>query len=78
MASKTIRDEPEPIPYAFVRCRGDLLGSPNASYSCGKVVLSEDQYIRQMDRPDSLWSCPTCGSTADFDDVAFEELHNIA
>jgi hypothetical protein len=60
--------------YAAVICSGDSVpGQPR----CGQVKISEAEYNRQMDRPDSLWMCPGCGSTANFDDEFFEELHGI-
>jgi hypothetical protein len=35
----------------------------------GHVVLTDEEYIYQMDRPDSFWKCPLCGYGADFDDA---------
>lgn len=35
---------------------------------CGLVFLTEQQYIHQMERPDSLWRCPKCGGGAEWDD----------
>jgi hypothetical protein len=62
------------VPYAAVLCRGDSVpGQPR----CGQVKINEAEYSRQMDRPDSFWMCPHCGSTADFDDEFFETLHEI-
>lgn len=58
--------------YAAVRCRGDV-----AAHSCGLVEIDEQEYSRQMSRPDSLWCCPNCGSTAYFDDEYFEKSHGI-
>jgi hypothetical protein len=71
--SRSMRDEPETT-YAVVRCRGDSV----PGYCCGPVPLTEEQYIAQMERPDSLWCCPNCGSTAIFDDAEFERIHGIA
>ena len=34
----------------------------------GRVALTEAQYDEQMDRPDSRWTCPTCGDIAEWDD----------
>jgi hypothetical protein len=67
-----LRDEPEDA-YAAVRCHGDSV----PGYCCGKVSLTEQQYIAQMERPDSLWCCPNCGSTATFDDAEFERIQGI-
>jgi hypothetical protein len=38
----------------------------------GQVLLSDEQYNRQMDRPDDLWTCPTCHRSAQFDDELYE------
>jgi len=59
--------------YAVIRCHGDSV----SGYSCGKVDLTEDQYIAQMERPNSVWACPNCGSNATFDDRAFERIHGV-
>lgn len=58
--------------YAAVICKGD---SVPGQQPCGQVLISEDEYDRQMSRPDLLWCCPHCGSTASFDDDYFEETH---
>lgn len=34
----------------------------------GTVELSEAQYNRQMMQADSLWKCPKCGGSAEWDD----------
>ena len=41
--------------------------------ACGLVRLTEREYDFQMDRPDSLWFCPKCGSYAEWDDDTYEE-----
>lgn len=38
----------------------------------GQVELSEAEYERQLGDPDSLWSCPKCGETAQWDDDAYQ------
>ena len=38
----------------------------------GQQFLTEEQYERQLDRPDSLWTCPVCGDSATWDDDNFE------
>lgn len=59
--------------YAALRCRGDSVpGQPK----CGQVQITKAEYSRQMNKPDSVWTCPKCGSTADFDDEFFEKLHS--
>lgn len=62
----------EDVVYAGIICHGD---SVPGQQPCGRVDITESQYDAQMNRPDSLWCCPNCGSTADFDDDRFEELH---
>jgi hypothetical protein len=59
--------------YAAVICNGD---SVPGQQSCGQVPLSEQEYERQLSKPNSLWCCPHRGSTAEFDDELFEDLHN--
>ena len=73
MSERNLSDEEQV--YAAVLCRGDSVpGQPR----CGQVKISEAEYSRQMDRPDSFWMCPNCGSTANFDDEFFETLHEIS
>jgi len=60
--------------FAAVRCHGDSIPGQEP---CGLVEISEQEYERQMNRPDSLWCCPHCGSTATFDDDDYEERHGI-
>jgi len=74
MAKFKVRDEHDEPAYAVVRCHGDSV----PGYCCGQVDLTEEQYIAQMERPDSVWACPNCGSNATFDDAAFERIHGIA
>lgn len=38
----------------------------------GQQFLTEDEYNRQLCRPDSLWNCPCCGASAEFDDANYE------
>jgi hypothetical protein len=52
-----------------VRCHG---GSVPEAPACGFVNLSKDEYGYQMAKPDSVWSCPRCGSTATWDDDWYE------
>ncbi len=47
-----------------VYCRGDILGVSGSS--CGIVVLTDEQYDYQMNRPDEGWSCPRCLSSAEW------------
>jgi uncharacterized C2H2 Zn-finger protein len=39
---------------------------------CGTVFLTEQEYIRQLYKPDSLWQCPKCGATAWWDDDNYD------
>lgn len=50
-------------PYAGVICS-----------ACGKVDMTEAEYLRQMQYPGRRWRCPDCGIDADFDDDRFEQL----
>lgn len=54
-------------PYA-VWCTGLMEEVP----SCGKQFLSEEEYDRQMSRPNSMWRCPACGAEATWDDEHYE------
>lgn len=59
-------ERPSGWPYRYgVVCHGD---SVPGQEPCGHVELSAGQYAKQLGRPDSLWYCPRCGSTADWDD----------
>lgn len=59
--------------YAYVICKGGGL----ANESCGQVPLTEEEFDRQLSRPDTPWVCPKCGGGAWFDDEAYERLHGI-
>ena len=43
----------------------------------GQVHLSEGDYMRQMNKPDSTWYCPYCGDDAYFDEDYYEDHHGI-
>jgi len=47
--------------YAAVQCK-----------THGQVLLTDEQFNRQMDCPDALWKCPVCGLPAEFDDDFWE------
>ena len=34
----------------------------------GQVFLTFEEYIRQLDKPNSIWTCPKCGEAAPWDD----------
>lgn len=51
----------EPTPYA-VLCREH-----------GQQFLPEDEYGRQLCRPDACWMCPICRDEAQWDDDNYEE-----
>lgn len=38
----------------------------------GQQFLTEQQYSRQLSRPDSFWSCPRCGEYAYWDDDEYD------
>ncbi|KKN38032.1 hypothetical protein LCGC14_0757440 [marine sediment metagenome] len=65
-----------PTPYA-VRCTGDTLdGVATVRWPCGIVYLQyygQHGYDYQMNKPDSGWYCPNCGSTAVWQDDIYEE-----
>ena len=54
-----------------VHCEGpfDMPG-----YGCGLVYLTKQEYDRQMDAPDSLWKCPLCRYSAQWDDDNYEQM----
>lgn len=65
-----------------------MASAPNAPYAgviCqihGRVDIDKDDYLRQMARPDSYWTCPKCGNAPTrnwydvvFDDDRYEELN---
>ena len=42
---------------------------------CGQgrpTELTEEEYLKQLDKPNQLWRCPQCGSVADWDDDSLE------
>ena len=64
-----------PTPYA-VRCSGDTLDGVAQRAPCGIVYLEREGqhgYRWQMDKPNSGWYCPSCGSSATFQDDIYEE-----
>lgn len=42
-------------------------------FSHNLVYLTKDEYDRQMNAPDSLWKCPICRCSADWDDDNYEQ-----
>jgi hypothetical protein len=38
----------------------------------GQKFLTNDEYMRQLCRPDALWTCPKCGEASQFDDDNYE------
>lgn len=40
----------------------------------GQQFLTEDEYGRQLCRPDSRWTCPVCGATSSWDDDNYERM----
>lgn len=53
--------------YAVICKTSDLHKTPM------RVFMTEEEYNRQMDRPNSLWQCPLCMNSADWDDDNFEK-----
>lgn len=54
-----------PTPYRVI-CR----------YGCGGSFLTEEEYTRQMYRPNSLWQCPRCKGDANWDDDNYEKYYD--
>jgi hypothetical protein len=54
-----------------VTCLGpfDLPGNGH-----GLVYLTKEEYIQQLDRPDSTWRCPICHYDAIWDDDNYEDF----
>lgn len=64
-----------PTPYA-VRCSGDTMDDVGPRQPCGIVYLQKEGqhgYLYQLNKPDSGWYCPNCGSTAAWQDDIYEE-----
>lgn len=40
--------------------------------TCGKVYLTEQEYLAQMSQPNLRWCCPVCDKVAEWDDETFE------
>ena len=40
----------------------------------GQVFLTDAEYDAQMDKPDSLWTCPLCGKPSEWDDHNYEVM----
>lgn len=38
----------------------------------GRVFLSEEEYDRQLSRPDSTWKCPRCGKASEWDEDNYD------
>lgn len=34
----------------------------------GRVCISDEEELRQLEKPDSRWVCPRCGNIAEWDD----------
>ena len=54
------------------------MAAPYAGVICpvhGHVDIDRDTYIWEMNRPNSRWMCPKCGSVSDFDGDRYEELN---
>ena len=43
---------------------------------CGTQYLTREQYIAEMNKPDSRWSCPCCHGLANYDDEELERLED--
>lgn len=58
--------------YAALHCLGDSVADQRP---CGEVKISYPEYLGQLNKADDPWTCPNCGSTAEFDDEYFEQVH---
>jgi hypothetical protein len=50
-------------------------------HCCGKVLLSMQEYLRQLGDANEVWRCPLCSCRAEFDDLyaeASERRHEFA
>ena len=67
-----------PVPTAWaVRCLAAHEMAPPCNE--GKLIfLTYAEYMRQMNRPDSLWKCPYCGYEACWDDNNYESFESVA
>lgn len=57
-------------PYAVVCTDSD----PELSH--GLVYLTQEEYNRQLSATDSLWKCPICRCSAQWDDENYEQMLN--
>ena len=57
--------------FAYVDCRGDV---HDEATPCGTVGLTFVEYDRQLSRPNALWYCPRCGSSAFYNDDMSEKV----
>lgn len=55
-------------PWAII-CKDDY---PDLSH--GLVYLTKDEYERQLSAPHSLWKCPICRCSAQWDDDNYEDM----
>lgn len=60
-----------------VDCMACVVGLDRTPYAVlcddhGQRFLTHEQYLRQLNRPDSLWACPRCGESAHWDDDEYE------
>lgn len=56
--------------YARLVCYASGLGDDVPA--CGEVLISEQEYMKQMSRPNAGWHCPQCAGLVNFDDDYFE------
>lgn len=62
-----------PTPYAVLCTEGFIEGTEG----CGLVYMTEACYEAQVMRPNSLWRCPRCGNSAQWDDDNYEKALGI-
>lgn len=59
--------------FAFVDCAGH----DEFLLACGTHGLTKQAYMRQMERPNVKWRCPSCGGTAEYNDEASEKAQGV-
>lgn len=59
--------------YARVICHG--VDPEIGMTGCGPVLLTYQEYDRQMNNPNATWRCPRCRGDASFDDEYWENRH---
>jgi Fe2+ or Zn2+ uptake regulation protein len=43
----------------------------------GQVFITFEEYMEQLDKPDSFWKCTKCNQISEFDDNNYESIDEI-